>query len=163
VRFVEPLSVLYRCVAPLHAATRRSIGWDECQRRARRLRRARMGPVDTVEISAEAAFRFAALKFDPRHITNEEATVLVCLLGQLGTIDRRTANAFSRALFQLCKTMGSASPNSPQDLIAALDRLNATHGHAWRGKSDILIALEILRTIDIRRRALPSPGHSRSP
>jgi hypothetical protein len=121
-----------------------------------------MGPVDTVEISAEATFRFAALKFNPRYMTYDEATVLVCLLDQLGAIDSRTANAFSRGLFQLRKTAEWETPNSPQDLIAALDRLNATPGHAWHSNSEIKIALQILRAIDMRRRALPAPDYPRS-
>lgn len=162
-RFVEPLSGLYRCMVSLRAGARRSIGWDDGQRRARRLQRTRQDLIDTVEISAEATFRFAALKFDPHHITYDEARKLVCLLRQLGGIDSPTAKAFDRGVCQLCATAGSDTLNFPQDLIAALDRLSSERSHSWHGNSDILIALEVLRTIDSRRRALPSLGHPRSP
>lgn len=161
-RFVEPLSELYRCVVSLRTVARRSFGWEDHQRRARRLRRARMGPVDTVVISAEATFRFAALKFDPHQITLDEATMLAGLLRQLGGIDSHSAKAFNRGVSQFRETAESGAQDTPLDLIAALDRLSSIRSHSWRGNSDINIALEILRTIDMRRRALPAPRHPRS-
>lgn len=142
-------------MAPLRAAARRSFDWEDYRRQRRRLRRARKGTIDTIEISAEAVYRFAALRFDPRHITYDEARSLARILQQAGVIDRRMENSFNRSVASLHDLATLEQPDFPQNLIARLDELAAKFEQSRRDDPDLSVALEILRSVDIRRRGLP--------
>ena len=148
--YVKPLTHLNQCVA----FARRSFGWGERGAQKRRLRRAIAEPIDTVEISAEAVFRFAALNFDPQHITFDDARALGRTLREGGAIDRRTEIAFNRGIARLQKVQGSPQPDIPFNLVAALEERSAQFEHSWDRNSQISVARDILQTINIRRRGL---------
>lgn len=158
---VRPLTHLYHYVAPLRAVAQWAVGWQDSSALRRRLRRARNDPVDTIEISAEAMFRFAALTHDPQHMTFEEARELGRTLREGRAIDRRIKKAFDRGIDGLQRSLPSEKPDAPFNLMAALEKLSAQRGHSRHRSSHISVAIEILRTIDIRRRGLPSVKHTR--
>jgi len=163
VPYVKPLTHLNQCVAPLRAVGWRSLWWWERRaqkrrlRRAekRRLRRALTEPIDIVEISAEAMFRFVALNFDPQHITFDEARALGHVLRDGGAIDRRTQIAFNRGIARLQRLLTPEPNDARVNLIAALDAYGEYPHESWRTRPNLSAAAEILRTIDIQRRELP--------
>lgn len=154
-RFVEPLARLYQYIVPLGAAVRRSIEWRRERPQVRRLQRARADPIDTIEISTEAIFRFAALTFDPRNVTLEEARSLIRMLWRNGAIDRHTEQAFHRALALSQKAVERDDGDARRDLIAVLEQLQNEWRLTRHTNFDIAVALDILRTINLRRRGLP--------
>jgi hypothetical protein len=160
---VKSLSRLYyHYVAPLRAVAQAAVGWQDRGTLRRRLRRARKDPVDTIEISAEAMFRFAALHFDPQHITFEDAGELGRTLREGGAIDRRTEIAFNRGIAVLQGALTLDQHHGPVNLLAELEKLSAQPGHSRHRSSHISLAIEILRTIDIRRRGLPPARNTRT-
>lgn len=160
-RFGEPLARLYHYVVPLGVAVRRSIEWRRESPQERRLRRAGADPLDTIEISAEATLRFAALTFDPRSTNVEEAKLLVRMLWINGAIDRHTEQAIYCALTLSQETAEQDETNRRHDLIAALEQLETERRFTRYIELDIAIALDIMRTINVHRRGLPRPTRKR--
>lgn len=160
---VKSLSRLcHHYVMPLRAVAQAVVGWQDRGTLRRRLRRARKDPVDTIEISAEAMFRFAALHFDPKHITFDEARDLGRTLREGRAIDRRTEIAFNRGITLLQSAPTSDQNHVPVNLLAELEKLSAQPGHSRHRSSHISLAIEILRTIDIRRRGLPHARYTKT-
>jgi len=154
-RIVGPLARLYQYVAPLGTAVRHPIEWRRERRQVRGLLRACADPIDIVEISAEAVFRFAALTFDSRHITLEEARSLARLLREFRAIDRRMEKALHHALARCEKAIEPDEAEEWHDLISALQQLRKDPRLTSHGRDDIALAVDILRTIDICRRTQP--------
>ena len=156
---VEPLIKLWWHIVAWCSLGPRSLRFEDRGAENRRVRRADREPVDIVEISPEAVFRYAALQFDPHHISYEEAESLAQLLRDGGAIDRGAQEAFLRAIATVRHTkMTAADMNSPDNLITAFDKIVTRPDRPWRGNPDIGIALAILRTIVSCRLGLPPPA-----
>jgi hypothetical protein len=144
--------------AVLAGAWQNMNGHRIARRHKRRLRRALRGTRDSVEISTEAVYRFAAREYDPHRITLAEVESLADLLFESGAIQREDRVALRQSVKDLRDGAKiQRSGDHPRDLIHSLERATADKHGKTAHDARVTRTLAVLRLIDSRRRDLPYP------
>lgn len=133
-------------------------------RHKRRLRRARRETRDSIEISTEAVYRFAAREYDPRRITFAEAVSLIELLFEGGAIKLEERGIMLRSVADLREWADAPeSDDRPTDIIHSLEYTTEHICGETIRSTGFAKTLAVLRLVNSRRRGSANPRGAGSP